>query len=149
MRKGELINLTWKNVNLKKGEETITVISSDEFRTKTGKKRTIPLKEEAVKILKEQKGKNIKYVFISREGKKIHPKKPYHAIKKALEKANLEGDVHELRHTMASHAVMKGVSIYEVKELLGHQDIKTTMIYAHLSPTTLRSAIDKLESFPV
>ena len=149
MRKGELINLTWKNVNLKKSKEAITLISSDEFRTKTGKKRTIPLKSEAIAILNKQKGMAKKYVFVSQTGKKIHPEKPYHAIKKALEKADLEGDVHKLRHTMASHAVMKGVSIYEVKELLGHQDIKTTMIYAHLSPTTLRSAIDKLESFPV
>ena len=149
MRKGELINLTWKNVNLKKSQEAITLISSDEFRTKTGKKRTIPLKSEAISILKQQKGVDKKFVFVSQTGKKIHPEKPYHAIKKALEKAGLEGDVHKLRHTMASHAVMKGVSIYEVKELLGHQDIKTTMIYAHLSPTTLRSAVEKLESFPV
>jgi len=49
---------------------------------------------------------------------------------------------------MASHAILKGVSIYEVKELLGHQDIQTTMIYAHLSPNTLHKAINKLESFP-
>ncbi|MDZ7796992.1 MAG: site-specific integrase [Candidatus Marinimicrobia bacterium] len=149
MRKGELINLTWKNVNLKKGEEAITVISSNEYRTKTGKKRTIPLKSEAIAILNKQKGEDKKYVFISREGKKIHPEKPYHAIKKALEKVGLEGDVHKLRHTFASHCVIKGVSIYEVKELLGHQDIKTTMIYAHLSPNTLRKAVNKLESFAV
>jgi len=147
MRKGELINLTWKNVNLKNGQETLTVISSEDFRTKTGKKRTIPLRTEAIKIIKAQKGKDDKYVFVSREGKKIHPEKPYHAMKKALEKAGLEGDVHKLRHTFASHCVIKGKSIYEVKELLGHRDIKTTMIYAHLSPNNLRSVVDVLESF--
>ena len=149
MRKGELINLTWKNVNLKTEEESVTVISSEEFKTKTGGKRTIPLHKDAVKILKEQKGKHKTYVFVSQTGKKIHPDKPYHAIKKALEKAGLEGDVHKLRHTFASHCVIKGKSIYEVKELLGHRDIKTTMIYAHLSPNTLRDVVDVLESFPV
>jgi len=147
MRKGELINLTWKNVNLKKGQETITVISSEDYRTKTGKKRTIPLKAEAIKIVKEQRGIDNKYVFVSREGNKIHPEKPYHAMKKALEKAGLEGDVHKLRHTFASHLVMKGKSIFEVKELLGHRDIQTTMIYAHLSPNALRDVVSALESF--
>lgn len=147
MRKSELINLTWKNVNLKKGEESITVISSEDFRTKTGRKRTIPLHRDAIEIIKGQKGIHKKYVFVSQEGKKIHPDKPYRNLKAALNRAGLEGDVHKIRHTMASHAILKGVSIYEVKELLGHQDIQTTMIYAHLSPNTLRKAINKLESF--
>ncbi|MDZ7796984.1 MAG: site-specific integrase [Candidatus Marinimicrobia bacterium] len=147
MRKGELINLTWNNVTLKKDEEKVTVISSDDYRTKTGKKRNIPLKKEAIEILKNQKGKDNKYVFVSRTGKKIHPDKPYHAIKKALEKVGLEGDVHKLRHTFASHCVMKGRSIFETKELLGHRDIKSTMIYAHLSPNTLKEAVEVLESF--
>ena len=149
MRKGELINLTWKNVNLKKDEESITVISSEDFRTKTGRKRTIPLHRDAIKIIKSQKGVHKKYVFISQDGKKIHPDKPYRNLKATLKRAGLEGNVHKIRHTMASHAILKGVSIYEVKELLGHQDIKTTMIYAHLTPNALRKAINKLESFPV
>jgi integrase len=147
MRKSELINLTWKNVNLKKGEESVTVISSEDFRTKTGRKRTIPLHRNAIDIIKGQKGIHKKYVFVSKEGKIIHRDKPYRNLKAALKRAGLEGDVHKLRHTMASHAILKGVSIYEVKELLGHQDIQTTMIYAHLSPNTLRKAINKLESF--
>jgi len=147
MRKNELINLTWKNVNLKNNEESITVISSEDFRTKTGRKRTIPLHRDAIDIIKGQRGIHKKYVFVSQEGKKIHPDKPYRNLKVALKRAGLEGDVHKLRHTMASHAILKGVSIYEVKELLGHQDIQTTMIYAHLSPNTLRKAINKLESF--
>ena len=40
---------------------------------------------------------------------------------------------------------MKGVDLYTVKELLGHADLKSTQIYAHLSQEHLKSAVDKLE----
>ena len=43
-------------------------------------------------------------------------------------------ELHALRHTFASHLVMKGVSIYEVSQWLGHKSVNTTMIYAHLAP---------------
>ena len=39
---------------------------------------------------------------------------------------------------------MRGVPIVAVKELLGHSNIVTTMRYAHVAPSTLRSAIDML-----
>jgi hypothetical protein len=42
--------------------------------------------------------------------------------------------VHTLRHTFASHLVMKGVPLVKVKELMAHKDIATTMIYSHLAP---------------
>ena len=40
--------------------------------------------------------------------------------------------IHTLRHTHASRLIQNGMSIYEVKEILGHSDIKTTMRYAYL-----------------
>jgi len=147
LRKGELINLTWKQVDLVSEVKRITIIPTDDYRTKTGGKRTIPLHEKAVQILQAQKGKDDKYVFVSREGKKIHPDKPYHSMKTALRKCNLEGDVHKLRHTFASHLVINGEDIYTVKELLGHKDITHTMIYSHLSPNKKQSAVDKLQKF--
>ena len=45
---------------------------------------------------------------------------------------------HDLRYTFASHLVRAGVSIFDVKTLLGHSDIKVTMKYAHLAPDHLR-----------
>jgi hypothetical protein len=51
---------------------------------------------------------------------------------------------HDLRHTFASHFMMRGGNVVELKEILGHGDIKMTMIYAHLSPAHLRGTVDKL-----
>jgi len=45
--------------------------------------------------------------------------------------------------------VQKGVSIYEVSKLLGHADIKTTQIYAHLRSDELRNAVERLGENPL
>ncbi len=52
--------------------------------------------------------------------------------------------VHTLRHTFASHLVMGGVDFPTVMKLMGHSDIQTTMIYAHLAPDHLADAVNKL-----
>lgn len=58
------------------------------------------------------------------------------SIRKALVRAGL-GDctIHTLRHTHATRLIQNGMNIYEVKHVLGHSDIKTTMRYAHLEST--------------
>jgi site-specific recombinase XerD len=47
---------------------------------------------------------------------------------------------HVLRHTFASHFVMNGGNILTLQKVLGHRDLKTTMIYAYLSPEHLQEA---------
>jgi integrase len=144
LRKGEMINLKWKNVVLNAEHPYITVISTEDWDTKTGEYRTIPLNKEALEIINKWKGRHPEYVFIAQEGHIIHPDKPYRAFKKALKKLNLEGDVHKLRHTFASKLLMKGETMYTVGKLLGHSEEKTTELYGHLSQGHLKSAVDKL-----
>lgn len=50
-----------------------------------------------------------------------------------------------LRHTFASHLVMKGVDLATIKKLLGHSDIDTTLIYAHLTEKHVDDAVEKLK----
>ncbi len=50
--------------------------------------------------------------------------------------------IHDLRHSFASFLVNAGRSLYEVQELLGHADIRTTSRYAHLSRERLREAVE-------
>jgi site-specific recombinase XerD len=52
---------------------------------------------------------------------------------------------HVLRHTFASHLVMKGVPLKTVQELLGHATVEMTMRYAHLSSTVKHDAVAVLD----
>jgi integrase/recombinase XerD len=67
-------------------------------------------------------------------------------FRKILSKSNLSDKIyfHTLRHSFASQLVQKGVSLYVVKELLGHEDLSTTQIYAHLQQQNLRDAVNLL-----
>jgi site-specific recombinase XerD len=75
---------------------------------------------------------------------------PYRSIRNtfesAVEAAGLDDfRLHDTRHHFASWFMMRGGSLQALKELLGHSDIKTTAIYAHLSPAHLRSEVAKTE----
>ncbi len=74
-------------------------------------------------------------------------KKPYVSIFTAWDKARKSAGltnlrIHDLRHSFASFLVNAGRSLYEVQQLLGHADIKTTSRYAHLSNERLQEAVN-------
>jgi len=52
-----------------------------------------------------------------------------------------------LRHTFASWLAISGVSIFVIKELLGHKKIEMTMRYAHLAPEQKQAAVNKIADF--
>ena len=69
-------------------------------------------------------------------------RKPYNSFYLSWYAARSAADlddvrIHDLRHTFASLLINKGVSIYEVQQLLGHSSIQMTQRYAHLTPNTL------------
>lgn len=143
LRIGELVNLTWKNVDLE--NKQITIKSGDNWKPKTGNSEPSPLHKRAIEILKNlPRSSNHDYVFTDQKGQKISDGQPYKKLKRVLGQLGLEGNIHKLRHTFASHLVMKGEPLFSVSKLLRHKDIKTTQKYAHLAPESLRKTIDKL-----
>ena len=71
------------------------------------------------------------------------------SIRKAFARAGLSDcTIHTLRHTHATRLIQNGLNIYEVRAVLGHADIRTTMRYAHLEQSKVtekaRDIIDQL-----
>jgi len=146
LRKSELINLTWNDVNLKKNASIIAIQGDESWRTKTNERRIIPLNDEAERIIRKQtKAESHNYIFKSVQGMKLGKNILYDVLQIALTKLGLEGNIHKFRHTFASHLVMTGVGLETVSKLLGHTSIEITQQYAHLAPDHLRDAVNLLE----
>jgi len=136
MRKGEVLNLKWEDVDL--GTRIIYVVN-----TKTDEKREIPVNTILYAMLVDLRTKSDAYVFPNDAGE------PYVDIRKGFRTATNKSHIknfrfHDLRHTFASQLVMKGVDLRTVQELLGHKSIEMTVRYAHLSPNHKQAAVERL-----
>jgi len=126
MRKSEILNLKWQDVDF--GTNLITIKDS-----KGGESRQIPINDTLREILFEiKKESQHEHVFLNIHGE---PYKDFRtAFKKAKNGAALKDfTFHDLRHTFASHLVMANVNLKTVQELLGHKSMQMTMRYSHLS----------------
>jgi len=101
--------------------------------TKSGKVRSVPISAELSQFLQEhwqQHGQ-----FTSTIG----------SFRRVLERTGIKlpkgQATHVLRHTFASHFVMKGGNILTLQRILGHSSVKVTMRYAHLAPKHLEEAV--------
>ena len=145
LRKGELMNLTWDDVDLNNNPPRITIQAKKDWQPKTNTLRPVPLNETAVNIISRlSKSDFHNYVFKGVEGGKVHKDRIYNAIQRILNGLGLQGNLHKLRHTFASHLVMSGVGLETVSKLLGHSSIEMTMKYAHLAPDHLYKAVQQL-----
>ena len=151
MRQGEILNMKWKWINFDNG--IITVTNSDIYKTKSKKDRIIPMSKKALWALKHRVNysKNTEsedYVFYRRSSLKLNENYVSKMFKKMVRKTNIDERVHfhTLRHSFASMLVQKGVSLYVVKEILGHEDLSTTQIYSHLQSENLSQAVSFLDN---
>ncbi len=98
--------------------------------------------EESRPLLAKQK-KNCGWVFLTRRGTKLSRKGVWKRFKEICMKAGIEGKVHTLRHSFATHLLAGGADLRSVQELLGHADISTTQIYTHVDESGLKAAHGK------
>lgn len=144
MRRGELFNLRWSDVDF-----VGALITVDGAGAKSGQTRHIPMNSEALTVLKTWHGDKVQppdaYVFPGADGARMDDIKKGWASIAAAAGLN-EFRLHDLRHSFASKLVMKGIDLNTVRELLGHASLAMTCRYAHLAPEKKAAAVSALVS---
>lgn len=137
LRRGELFQLSWRDVDL--AGKVLTVRGEG---AKSGRTRHVPLNTEAVAVL-EAWGPKRDLVFPGDDGTPMTTlKTAWLRIAKAAKLKDFR--FHDLRHTFASKLVQRGVDLNTVRELLGHSDFSLTLRYAHLAAENKAAAVAKL-----
>jgi len=138
MRKGEIMSLQWRNVDLE--HEMISVT-----HTKSRKLREVPIHPELADMLKALPRVS-EHVFCDRKGRKLCVDGKLRKI--FVESRNKAGlpdlTFHALRHNFASELVAKGADLRTVQEYLGHSSLILLQRYAHVSKGIWRSTIQLL-----
>jgi site-specific recombinase XerD len=131
LRVSELINLKWEHID--RGRKVINIIQA-----KGKKDRQVPLNEKLVFVLTEywKEYKSKVYVFNGWKNEPQYSERSVGQVVKQLAvKAGIKKDVytHLIRHCNATHLVEAGTDINLIQRLLGHSNVKTTMIYTQIS----------------
>jgi integrase len=148
MRQGELKGLQWSSIDWQNQSLAVRHSRCDYSKTlvspKSNRERHIPLDIDVYELLHKRK-KNTGYVFADIGSAPFDDARLNRRLANVCEEAGLRKITwHILRHTFASQLAMRGVPLTTVQTLLGHSNITTTMRYAHVAPSTLRTAIDML-----
>ena len=138
LRRGEIFNLQWPDVDLVR--ERIIV-----RKTKSSMERFVPM-NRTVRELLDSLARTSDFVFPSPQTgvRLVDLKKGFY---RAVEEAGIKNfRFHDLRHTFATRLADAGTDIFTLKEILGHAEIKTTMIYVHANGEAGRRAVAKLDA---
>lgn len=145
LRRSELLNL--KIVDLDKDRNMIKIVQA-----KGRKDRYVPYSEKLKPLLREYyfKYKPKEYLFEGSNGGKYSERSIAKVLEQAVIKSGIKKNVHlhTLRHSFATHLHESGTDITYIKEILGHNNLKTTMIYTHLSShkiSEIKSPLDDLD----
>ena len=157
LRRGELLGLKGEDIDLERGDlrgrRQIARINGEvveaPLKTKNAY-RTLPLAEDTVSILLEQKKKvaGSPWVFPSSTGGPISPDSVLHMLHRVLKRAGLpKVRFHDLRHTFATLALQNGVDVKTVSGMLGHFSAGFTLdTYAHVTTASQRQAAKTMGS---
>lgn len=145
LRRAEIHNLMWSDIDFDRS--LLSVTPKKDWHPKDYECRDIPMPADLIRHLKTLPKRGPYLIYDKYGGRpSIDSYTAYYG--REVKKCGLTGNVHKLRHTYASHLVQNGVDLYTVSKLMGHSSIKTTEIYAHLSPITFAKAIAKLPKIP-
>lgn len=145
-RKREVLDAKWQDIDWDRKSWRIP-------KTKSGKVRHVPLSTGALSLLLnlKQRLNNItpgaQFIFANPKTNKAFVSFYYSWNNARIRAGMSQFRIHDLRHSFASSLVNAGRSLYEVQELLGHADIKTTSRYAHLNRERLMAAVEVIPEF--
>jgi site-specific recombinase XerD len=142
MRVSELVNINLQDIS----EDRLRLLG------KGNKERMVYLNQACVDAIEAYlphrlpaKAGHKNALFISRFGQRINVQTVKALVKKYLDAAGLSQkhcSVHKLRHTAATLMYQNGVDVRTLKEVLGHENLDTTMIYTHVVDQNLKDAAD-------
>ena len=116
---------------------------------KGGKDRYVPLPRQTLKKLRAYwwEYRPRLWLFPSRKGRTPMPVSTVHrALKAAVQQSQIQKSIscHTFRHSYATHLLEKGVDLRTIQALLGHQSVRTSFIYMHLTQATMKKAYQTL-----
>jgi len=127
-RQGELLGLSWKDIDFDRGVAIL-------HKTKNRERRVLPLAGEAFRVLSDlSRVRRIDTDLVFAGAKSGRPRFPQKAWEKALQEAQIQDfRFHDLRHSAASYLAMSGATLAEIAEVLGHKTLAMVKRYSHLT----------------
>jgi len=125
---------------------------------KGGHDRDVPLSGKLLEALRQywrwMKPKTWLFPGLDKGGRTDRPmsdKVVWHAVREAAKRAGIPKRItpHTLRHSFATHLLEAGTDLRTIQVLLGHADIKHTVIYLHLSQRHLQAVANPLDALPI
>ena len=140
LRVSEAVGLTVDRISLPEGMVRVMGKGSRERLVPMGAraKAELGLYLSAVRPVLLAGRRPTSVLFVSRGGRRLSRKTVWKSFKSLALRAGVEGKVHTLRHSFATHLLSGGADLRSVQELLGHADIATTQIYTHVSQEALK-----------
>lgn len=160
LRRGELLALTWNNVNIPENYLTVcqTLVRSSSGdiivpTTKSRRDRVVPLHEKAVRLLHQIRTLDSPEGFLFKDNSGLPLKlRQYNRIYRLYYAKQLEKypdlpyyTPHNLRHSYATYMLQSGADIETLRALLGHVDIATTQRYVHSNLNQMYNATNNLK----
>ncbi len=146
VRRGEAVNLLWKDVDLSRNAIRINSIKGG-----TSRDRSIPMTVSMHQWFLEMKNKKpflskpTNHVFLSEEGAPFNPTHVSTAVHRVVHRMGCDGlGLHGMRHTILTELAQSDVSLEKVRRLAGHSNLKTTEKYLHLKIEDTRSMLETL-----
>jgi integrase len=158
LRRGELFELRWKDVDLDARRIDVRRSHSRGHTTspKSNRGRSIAMSSQTVAVLTSLRKAQVRsigddfgandFVLAGSDRTRISKSAADRALARICSRAGLrELSWHKLRHSCASHLIMRGTPLRVVQEVLGHATLSMVLKYAHLAPQVTAQAIESLD----